>query len=193
MHLSQPTLCTTKMELALEVKLCLDFYWVTRPWRRTLTNGSACRALLGSVVLTQFCRRFWPYRAARLTPFCRRFWPCRAARGWVTSTSPACTWRRCPMRLWSTRRASRLNSARRASWQSRPTRSGRIGSSRHFSRIVKRRTTANHPAVALAFEEMRILYASGQEISVQKFGNAYQRNGEMNGAFQKHLYHHHTF
>ena len=28
------------MELALEVKFYLDFHWVTRPWRRRLTNGS---------------------------------------------------------------------------------------------------------------------------------------------------------
>ena len=40
MHLSQHKLCTRKMELALEVKFYLDFHWVTRPWRRTLTNGS---------------------------------------------------------------------------------------------------------------------------------------------------------
>ena len=31
------------------------------------------------------------------------------------------------------------------------------------------------PAVALAFEEMRTPYASGREVCVQKFGNAYQR------------------
>ena len=36
----QHTLCTRKMELALEVKFRLDFHWVTRPWRRTLTYGS---------------------------------------------------------------------------------------------------------------------------------------------------------
>ena len=40
MHLSQHKLCTRKMGLALEVKLDLDFHGVTRPWRRTLTNGS---------------------------------------------------------------------------------------------------------------------------------------------------------
>ena len=40
MHLSQHKLCTRKMELAFEVKYDLDFHWVTRPWRRTLTNGS---------------------------------------------------------------------------------------------------------------------------------------------------------
>ena len=28
------------MELAPQVKFHLDFHWVTRPWRRTLTNGS---------------------------------------------------------------------------------------------------------------------------------------------------------
>ena len=28
------------MELVLEVKFHLDFHWVARPWRRTLTNGS---------------------------------------------------------------------------------------------------------------------------------------------------------
>ena len=47
-------------------------------------------------------------------------------------------------------------------------------------------------AVALAFEEMRTPHASGREICAQKFGNAYQRNRETNGAFQKHLYHHRT-
>ena len=40
MHLSQRKLCTRKMELALEGKSYLDFNWVARPWRRTLTNGS---------------------------------------------------------------------------------------------------------------------------------------------------------
>ena len=33
-------------------------------------------------------------------------------------------------------------------------------------------------------------YASGRGICVQKFGNAYQKKRETNGAFQKHLYHH---
>ena len=41
-------------------------------------------------------------------------------------------------------------------------------------------------AVALAFEEVRIPHASGREVCVQKFGNAYQRK-EINDAFQKHL------
>ena len=46
--------------------------------------------------------------------------------------------------------------------------------------------------VALPFE-MCTPYASGREISVRtKFGNAYQRNRETNGAFQMHLYHHQT-
>ena len=40
MHLSQHKLCTSYMELALEVKFHLDVHWVTRSWRRTLTNGS---------------------------------------------------------------------------------------------------------------------------------------------------------
>ena len=40
MRLSQHKLCTWKMELALAVKFYLDFHWITRPWRRTLTNGS---------------------------------------------------------------------------------------------------------------------------------------------------------
>ena len=40
MHLWQHKLCTRKMELALEGKFCLDFHWVSRPWWRTLTNGS---------------------------------------------------------------------------------------------------------------------------------------------------------
>ena len=40
MHLPKRKLCTRKMELALEVKFYLDFHRVTRPWRRTLTNGS---------------------------------------------------------------------------------------------------------------------------------------------------------
>ena len=33
-----------------------------------------------------------------------------------------------------------------------------------------------HPAVVLAFEEMRTPHASRREICIQKFGNAYQRN-----------------
>ena len=40
MYLSQHKLCTRKIELALELKFYLDFHWVSRPWRRTLTNGS---------------------------------------------------------------------------------------------------------------------------------------------------------
>ena len=40
MHFSQHILCTGKMELALDVKFYLDFHCVTRPWRRTPTNGS---------------------------------------------------------------------------------------------------------------------------------------------------------
>ena len=49
---------------------------------------------------------------------------------------------------------------------------------------------ATQPAVALAFEEMRTPYASGREVCVQKFVNAYQRKEtETNTAFQKHLYH----
>ena len=31
---------TRKMGLALQVKFCLDSHWATRPWGRTLTNGS---------------------------------------------------------------------------------------------------------------------------------------------------------
>ena len=46
------------------------------------------------------------------------------------------------------------------------------------------------PAVALAFEEMCTLYASEWEICVQKFGNAYQRNRETNGAFRAPLSNH---
>ena len=48
------------MELALEVKVHLDFHWVTRPWRRTLTNGNDvkyvipwCRQLLGHNPVSQ--------------------------------------------------------------------------------------------------------------------------------------------
>ena len=33
-------LCTSKMELQLEVNFYLDSHWVTRPWWPTLTNGS---------------------------------------------------------------------------------------------------------------------------------------------------------
>ena len=40
MHLSQHKSCTGETGLALEVTCYLDFHWVTRPWRRTLTNGS---------------------------------------------------------------------------------------------------------------------------------------------------------
>ena len=32
--------CTRKMKLALEMKFYVDFHWVTRPCRRTLTKGS---------------------------------------------------------------------------------------------------------------------------------------------------------
>ena len=39
MHLSQYKLCIRKMELELEAKFYIDFHWVTRPWRRTLTTG----------------------------------------------------------------------------------------------------------------------------------------------------------
>ena len=35
-------------------------------------------------------------------------------------------------------------------------------------------------------------YASEREICVEKFGNAYRRNREMNSTFQKHLFHHQT-
>ena len=40
MHLSQHKLCTRKMERALEVKLYLDFHWVTCPWWKMLTSRS---------------------------------------------------------------------------------------------------------------------------------------------------------
>ena len=40
MHLLQHKLNTRKMELALEVKFYLDFYWVLWPWRWMLSNGS---------------------------------------------------------------------------------------------------------------------------------------------------------
>ena len=42
-------------------------------------------------------------------------------------------------------------------------------------RVSYQRFTDHTTAVALAFEEMRTSYASGREICVQKFGNAYQR------------------
>ena len=40
MHLSQDKLCTRKMEHALEVKFISTFTEFTRPWWRTLINGS---------------------------------------------------------------------------------------------------------------------------------------------------------
>ena len=46
MHLSQHKLCTKKMELALEVKCISTFTEFTRPWRRTLTNGSDVKYVL---------------------------------------------------------------------------------------------------------------------------------------------------
>ena len=39
---------------------------------------------------------------------------------------------------------------------------------------------------------MHTSHARGQEICERQFVNAYQRNRETNGAFQKHLYHHQT-
>ena len=41
MHLPQHKLCTREMELELEVKFHIEFNWVTRPWRRTLTNAGS--------------------------------------------------------------------------------------------------------------------------------------------------------
>ena len=40
MHLLQHKLYARKTELALEANCYLVCHWVTRPWRRTLTNGS---------------------------------------------------------------------------------------------------------------------------------------------------------
>ena len=53
-------------------------------------------------------------------------------------------------------------------------------------------SSCEYTAVALASEGMRTPYASGREICVQNFGSAYRQNRETNGAFQKHLYYHHT-
>ena len=50
MRLSQHQLCTREMELALEVILYFNFHWVTRPWRRTLTNGSDVKTYFRGVV-----------------------------------------------------------------------------------------------------------------------------------------------
>ena len=41
------------MELALEVKFHLDFHWVTRPWRRTLTNGSDVKYVFPAAIQTR--------------------------------------------------------------------------------------------------------------------------------------------
>ena len=60
---------------------------------------------------------------------------------------------------------------------------------KHLSSGIRRKTM---PVIAQAFEETRTPYASGREICVKKFGNAYQQNRETNGAFQKPLYHHQT-
>ena len=49
------------------------------------------------------------------------------------------------------------------------------------------KTAGGYTAVMLAFEELKTPYASGWEICVQNFGNAYQltkRNKETNDAFQ---------
>ena len=37
------------MELALEVKFYLDLHWVTRPWQRTLINGSGVKYVISAV------------------------------------------------------------------------------------------------------------------------------------------------
>ena len=53
-------MCTRKMELALEVKFYLDFHWVTRPWRRRLSNESDVKYV--------FPRCLVPYSAASQFP-----------------------------------------------------------------------------------------------------------------------------
>ena len=58
MHFSQHILCTGKMELALDVKFYLDFHCVTRPWRRTPTNGSDVNYVFPR------CRHYQSERAA---------------------------------------------------------------------------------------------------------------------------------
>ena len=64
MHLLQHKLCTRKMELALEVKFISTFTEFTRPWWRTLTNGSDVKYVFLWCVLTadSSCRvlsSFW--------------------------------------------------------------------------------------------------------------------------------------
>ena len=54
MHLSQHTLCTRKMEVALEVKFCLDFHWVSRPWRQTLTNRNDVKYVFPRSFVSEF-------------------------------------------------------------------------------------------------------------------------------------------
>ena len=70
MHLPQHTLCTRKMELALEVKFPLDFHWVTRPWWRTLTNGSDVKYVFPRCLSRPSCScvRLVEYAAAFFTP-----------------------------------------------------------------------------------------------------------------------------
>ena len=50
-----------KMELALEEKFYLDFHWVTRPWRRTLTSGSDVKYVFPRCLSTQGF--FFPYHS----------------------------------------------------------------------------------------------------------------------------------
>ena len=60
MHLSQPKRCTRKTALALDdMKFYLEFPRVTRPWQRTLTNGSDVKnskVVLTYPFISYFCR-----------------------------------------------------------------------------------------------------------------------------------------
>ena len=56
-------LSTRKTELALEVKFHLDFHRVTRPWQRTLTNGSDFKYVFPRCQMIQIQRRSQPQNA----------------------------------------------------------------------------------------------------------------------------------
>ena len=126
MHLSQHKLWIGNMELALGVKFHLDFHWITRPWRRTLTNGGDAGYVFS--VQEMMCRAnervVSPWKSSQPFPaqvtswvprrsfwslqcwWCRPGWyACRLHGGW--SVEPRWS---CPRRLVHTARCSRRSS-----------------------------------------------------------------------------------
>ena len=78
----------------------------------------------------------------------------------------------------STRLSERTTSWTSSLWWSTPTPRFVATWARQLLQVWLGYSRNSPSAVALAFEEMRTPYASGREIFVQKFGNAYRRNSE---------------